>query len=352
MHCGNCGKLMIANAIFCNNCGAKAQHAQAQMPTEHIQNSDDITNSVSAEKTLVKNSKPANYALAVFFGFLIFVFCILFLAILNIRGTLSEGAIESMMARIDIPNIRVGRMLNLEGRAYDRNITLSEWIYDEIPTANIQQHNITLRSIESLLDALPINEFAATILTRYADGLLTGDVNIRIFNREIENFVRNNEWIFSRELGVEITEEDYILLNNELNTLDLQHISHLGGILNDIDVNPSLIRWGLSIPLLIVLVLLVILTLVGIFFVCGFKLRKTCVSLGIVLMCVGVVFGFFRIMLNTLVSNIVPVNVDGALVNAFLAGIQNSIMLTGLASLIIGIIPIAIVIGVTRIAKK
>ena len=352
MYCKECGILMLANALFCNNCGAKVEQAQTQVPAGHIQNSYETPYSGTMVGIHVKGAKPANYALAVFFGFLMFVFCVLFLMVLNARLALRPEAIERMTAQIDIPNIRVGRMMNLEGRAYDRDITLSEWIYDQIHPSVIRRHNITLRSVENLLDALPIDEFAATTLTRYSYSLLAGNINVRIPNRDIENFIRSNEWIFSRELGITFTERDYDLINNGLNDIDLHRLSHLGTILDDAGINYSLIRWGLSSIVLAALLLMAASMMVCIFFTCGFRLYKTCVSSGIVLICSGVVIGLLGILLNTIVASFVPASIDGALINAILRGIQNTIMLTGLVALVAGIAPIAIVFGVTRKVSK
>ena len=348
MYCKECGVLMVANALFCNNCGVKVQHVQTQVPAEHIQNLHETPYSGTMVGIHGRKIKPVNYALAVLFGILMFIFCVLFLMTLNARLSLRPEAIEGMTAQIDIPNIRVGRMLNLESRAYDRDITLSEWIYDLIHPSVIRRHNITLRSVENLLDALPIDEFAATTLTRYSDSLLAGNINVRIPNRDIENFIRNNEWIFSRELGFVLSERDHVLLNNELNAIDLHRLSHLGTILDDAGINYSLIRWGLSSIVLAVLLLMAVLMIACKFFLCNFGLYRTCVSSGIVLICSGVAIGLLGILLNTIVASFVPAHIDGALINALLRGIQNTIMLTGLVALIAGIAPIAVVFGVTR----
>ena len=338
--CTNCGNPITTNAAFCVNCGVKLQ--TEQVPPQFNPVFPPIE---------MKPKKP-RYAMAILLGSLMFVFCVMALLIFNVRQALSTDAIERMIFQIDIPNIRVGQMLNLEGEAYDRNITLRELVYTELRAVNGHLDNITMQTVENLMDALPIEAFLSTILTRYADGLLDGDADIRIYAHDLENFIRINEIIISRELGVVLSEEDFVILNEMLDEVNLTELTHLGTVADDIGINLSHVQRGLSPVLQNVFMLLALSMLVCILLLCNLSIHRVSMSLGIVFVCVGVVFGIVRIMIGVLITNIVPPIIEEALVNALVGGIQNPILTTMLGSLIIGVILITLPVVIELRSKR
>ena len=341
MYCTNCGKPITKNAAFCISCGSMLGKTQ----TPSNDNSKTQANSIKPKKT--------RYALAVLFGFLMFVFCVSALMSFIVRQALSPIAIERMISQIDIPNIRVGQMLDLEGEAYDRNIPLYEWVYTELHVAGIPLDDVTMQTVENLLYLLPICDFLSSTLTRYANGLFAGNENVHVTARELVGFIRRNDRLISRHLGIVITEEELGELYNVLNEAELPEVTHLGTVLDDAGVNLTLVRWGLSLFTLIGFTLLALSMLACMLFLCNLSFRETFMYLGTISVCVCAVFGISRITFGVLISNIMPSSFDEALVNALTRGIQNSILLTALVFMIIGavLITLSVVIGIKRQAK-
>ena len=324
MFCQKCGyRSENPGEAFCIKCGTPRRNNPAPVPP-------------------AKTPKRPRYVLAVIFGFLMFLFLVPSLAIFNVREAFNPNAIHRMVSRIDIPNIQVGQMLDQILDLGQDDIPLYEWIYTEIAAADIRIDDFTIRSVERLFYALPIDAFLSDILARYVDGLLTGDEDVRIFAWEIENFVRQNEAIISAELGIELTAQDFNAIYDAMQEIELEQISHLGTIMEDANIDLSPIQIGFSPVFPIGFALLALAMLVCMFFVGRLTLRGECMGSGIVLACTGTVFGIVRIISNILISNNVPPDIDIALINALVSGLQNSISLTAIISFVVGAVLISV----------
>jgi len=351
MFCVKCGVKNESDAKFCVACGQeKIVSPPLEQPYVEVHSIlNNMAEPIKTKKPKKKNG-PIAYVLAVFLCIFIFIFSMGFLALFTVRGTLNENAINSIVDRIDITTIRVGRMLNLEGDAYIDNYTLPQWLLSRTNVEVIRRYSITERTFERMLEQTTLTTFVVETLTRYAEGLLRGDGSINVTTREIMRLVERNENTIYRISNYRVSQNDRNNLEQGLADGDIQNTSRLDYILGEGGV--TAIRWVLSVPVLAALVLLVVLFGLIVFLVYGRQARPAVVSVGYTLIITGALFGTLSLFANSIVRVFIPVSVDRQLVDAALSVIRGNGILSALIVFICGIVMIAAAMAVIAIKNK
>lgn len=349
MICTNCNTKAEGNDVFCGECGSKlaANVANVATPPPPVQN---IPQPVQETPPHTKIGIVASIA-SVLVCMVIGILLIVFFSVYTVRSALSVSSIGGILEDTDIGNIRVGRMLNLDGDAYQRDITLSNWILGELDTSVVDRYSITRRNIDNLLNHPRLQAFAEDIISRYAQGLLGGH-NAYISTREIMNFINRNEHLLYNELGVELTNRDMAEIENFLEENDIQTMSSLDHILEDVDLDMSLVHRGLSVLTLVLLAVIIVLFMSLVFFLCKMRFSQTFIRCGIAIIVSGAVFTIFMFASNTLVIRIIPVEIDSRLVDMVLGNFRGTGVVSGVVAMCVGIVFVIASLATSIIQEK
>jgi len=194
----------------------------------------------------------------VFLTVLTFIFCFAAVSVLIVRDITKQDNIEQIVENVDLANLRVGGILGSE----DRNVTLTELIYDNTDTYFIVNLDISEARIEKLIEKSSLKSFIASKLNDYLLDVYTGTGGGRITKREIIALIDRNISVISNEFGTEFTfysDSLSIYLDENIN-LDNLALKTL------VDINfLSILRWGLSYYGITVMFLLCAILLVLIY---------------------------------------------------------------------------------------
>ena len=208
--------------------------------------------------TLVK--RVAVTFISVFLTILVFVFFLAAVSILIVRDITKPDKIEQMVENVDIANLRVGGVFGGE----DRNVTLTEWIYDNIDSYLISVLDITEDRIAKIIEKSSLKPFIAAKLNDYILDVYSDTGNGKITEEEILYFFDKNKDIVSNEFGTMVS-LDPGSLSSYLDETGILDGFALKGLIDENRLR--IIRWGLSYYGITVIFLLCAILLIPIYII-------------------------------------------------------------------------------------
>lgn len=338
MNCANCGRELNAEARFCTGCGAPFEIPAQKPPAKK---------KTRPPKPPAKKLSAGAYVAAVFLSILLFILGMSVCVIIIGRSAISPQMLVRTVDELEISTVRVGVMFEMEGRAYEEDFTVAEWLYYNIHNdwARDYDLDISYRAIRNLLESQAATDFIADIADRYVQAVLN-ERSVFISNSEIVHLVRANEQLFYRETGIRLVQSDYDRIRETLVEIEFETITRVEP--SD-DFNAAPVRLALSNLMLGIFIALAVLTLAGIFFTLRMRLVPTGVCAGVVLIVNGVFFTVFSLI--TAILEFIP-EADADITHALLSGVRRTGSQIGLGTLAAGVVIIVAVIIVKAATRK
>jgi len=286
-----------------------------------------------------------SYALTALFCIFIAIFCLAIFAATTIGESLRPQAFAGILQDVDLHNLQVGDILN-----QPENITLSEFLYNELQDTYLHQNIVNPSSINNLLTHIPIAEFTESILGRYASAISYG-INTSITATEIINFIRENEHIIYRETGFQLQPADYQGIEDFLHDMEIGEITRLDTMLGNVDISIPAIS-NIYTPIVIVLLGGIKLLSVGIFFALKRQLRKTLMCDAATICISGIIFAVLSRFVGNIVASFIPSAIDQTIIDALLSGVRSTGMTVGIVAAVIGIVAIFVLTAIDVIQKS
>ncbi|MCM1064557.1 MAG: zinc ribbon domain-containing protein [Eubacterium sp.] len=278
MFCEECGSLLPENVTFCPKCGHGIEGA-APVPAAPAQPLPMRPVEASAGGVSVKKAAGGNLgtALSIVFCVLIVLLGIWVSVIYLVRHVTSEKVIDSMVEKVDFPEIEVGFLSRSA-----RGRTLAEYISEYAGTHFPESWETS--QVEKILEKDFIKDFAVEKVNAYVSDLFYGTGEGVIEVKELRGLLEDNESAIYNITKIHIIKEDLDALVLSLESEDILDNTRFSKYRQDF----SAVRILCSYWMLVLMLIAVLALAAGIFLVQGEKL-KGLLYLGISLFSVGAV---------------------------------------------------------------